>query len=193
MQDAIRYRPYHGERDLPEIMALVQSGLSEPYVIYTYRYFLHQWPHLAFIAHTQDSLAPIGVIVSKQDLHKGRSNRGYIAMLAVAEQYRKRGIASQLVRLSIEAMKADGAAEVVLETEVDNSQALSLYSSLGFIREKRLYRFYMNGKDAFRLVLALPSDEWDRERESMRRVENLMIGELYIPKGPGGGVGEVCV
>ena len=31
-----------------------------------------------------------------------------------------------------------------------------MYESLGFIREKRLYRFYMNGKDAFRLVLAVP-------------------------------------
>lgn len=27
---------------------------------------------------------------------------------------------------------------------------------MGFIREKRLYRFYMNGKDAFRLILAIP-------------------------------------
>ncbi len=39
----IVYRPYVGEADLPNIMALVQSELSEPYVIYTYRYFLHQW------------------------------------------------------------------------------------------------------------------------------------------------------
>jgi peptide alpha-N-acetyltransferase len=44
----------------------------------------------------------------------------------------------------------------VLETEYDNVAALSLYESLGFIREKRLYRFYLNGKDAFRLVLAVP-------------------------------------
>jgi N-alpha-acetyltransferase 30 len=27
---------------------------------------------------------------------------------------------------------------------------------MGFIREKRLYRFYLNGKDAFRLVLVVP-------------------------------------
>lgn len=39
----IVYRPYVGESDLPAIMALVQSELSEPYVIYTYRYFLQQW------------------------------------------------------------------------------------------------------------------------------------------------------
>jgi peptide alpha-N-acetyltransferase len=40
---SIVYRPYRGEADLPHIMALVQSELSEPYVIYTFRYFLHQW------------------------------------------------------------------------------------------------------------------------------------------------------
>lgn len=40
---SILYRQYLGESDLPHIMALVQSELSEPYVIYTFRYFLHQW------------------------------------------------------------------------------------------------------------------------------------------------------
>ncbi|KAJ3541109.1 hypothetical protein NMY22_g4029 [Coprinellus aureogranulatus] len=44
----------------------------------------------------------------------------------------------------------------MLETEYDNYAALSLYESLGFIREKRLYRFYLNGKDAFRLVCVVP-------------------------------------
>jgi len=58
-------------------------------------------------------------------------------------------------------MKADGVDEIVLETEYDNFAALSLYESLGFIREKRLYRFYLNGKDAFRLVLAVPPPDAD--------------------------------
>lgn len=39
----ISCRPYIGEADLPHIMALVQNELSEPYVVYTFRYFLHQW------------------------------------------------------------------------------------------------------------------------------------------------------
>ena len=39
----ILYRKYLGEPDLPSIMDLVQSELSEPYVIYTFRYFLHHW------------------------------------------------------------------------------------------------------------------------------------------------------
>lgn len=45
--------------------------------------------------------------------------------------------------------------EIVLETEADNVSALAFYDKLGFIREKRLHRFYLNGKDAFRLVLPL--------------------------------------
>lgn len=40
---SIIYRQYTGEAQLPHIMELVQHELSEPYVIYTYRYFLHQW------------------------------------------------------------------------------------------------------------------------------------------------------
>jgi len=155
--DEILYRPYTTERDLPEIMALVQSELSEPYVIYTYRYFLNQWPHLSFIAFTSKSPKPVGVIVSKQDIHKGSVSRGYIAMLSVAREFRKRGIGSHLVRLSVEAMQRGAAHEVTLETEHDNRAALSLYASLGFMRDKRLYRFYMSGKDAFRLVLPLIS------------------------------------
>ncbi|KAJ3568330.1 hypothetical protein NP233_g5785 [Leucocoprinus birnbaumii] len=190
----IMYRQYTGESDLPHIMALVQNELSEPYVIYTFRYFLHQCyssplslrsrPHLSFLVrfcpilppsrhHAQPQAYPsdpatsdpIGVIVCKQSIHRNKSNRGYIAMLSVDKNWRKRGIASALVRNSIDAMKEDGVEEIVLETEYDNHPALSLYESLGFIREKRLYRFYLNGKDAFRLVLSLPplgdSDDTD--------------------------------
>jgi len=159
----IIYRQYLGESDLPRVMELVQNELSEPYVIYTFRYFLHQWPHLSFLAYPSDpdDSQPIGVIVCKQSMHKDLANRGYIAMLSVNKNWRKRGIASALVRNSIDAMKEDGVDEIVLETEYDNYAALSLYESLGFIREKRLHRFYLNGKDAFRLVLGVPQSYSD--------------------------------
>ncbi|KAK0236787.1 acyl-CoA N-acyltransferase [Armillaria nabsnona] len=161
MASEIMYRQYIGESDLPHVMALVQNELSEPYIIYTFRYFLHQWPHLSFLAYPSDpsNSDPIGVIVCKQSMHRDTYNRGYIAMLSVSKSWRKRGIASALVRNSIDAMKEDGVEEIVLETEYDNHAALSLYESLGFIREKRLYRFYLNGKDAFRLILNVPPSD----------------------------------
>jgi len=61
MSGDITYRSYIGESDLPHIMALVQSELSEPYVIYTYRYFLQQWPHLSFLVSTARLLRPATV------------------------------------------------------------------------------------------------------------------------------------
>lgn len=50
-------------------------------------------------------------------------------------------------------MRASEADEVVLETEVTNTAALRLYESFGFIRDKRLSSYYLNGNDAFKLKL----------------------------------------
>ncbi|PRD28819.1 UNVERIFIED_CONTAM: N-alpha-acetyltransferase 30 [Trichonephila clavipes] len=45
--------------------------------------------------------------------------------------------------------------QVVLETEITNKPALKLYENLGFVRDKRLFRYYLNGVDALRLKLWL--------------------------------------
>ena len=43
----------------------------------------------------------------------------------------------------------------MLETEDDNFSALGFYEKMGFVREKGLYKFYLNGKGAGRLRLDL--------------------------------------
>lgn len=60
-----------------------------------------------------------------------------------------------MVTLAIKAMIEYNADEVVLETEITNRSALNLYENLGFVRDKRLYRYYLNGVEAFRLKLWL--------------------------------------
>ena len=52
-------------------------------------------------------------------------------------------------------MKEDGADEVILEAEITNTNALRLYESFGFIRDKRLLSYYLNGNDAYKLKLLL--------------------------------------
>lgn len=76
-------------------------------------------------------------------------------MLVVKKEYRKLKIGSKLVIMAINAMKDSRADEIVLETEVINKPALKLYENLGFIRDKRLFRYYLNGLDALRLKLWL--------------------------------------
>ena len=97
----------------------------------------------------------IGVIVCKLEPHRGGPMRGYIAMLATRQQYRGQGIASKLVRLAVEKMVEEDADEIALETEVDNEPSLRIYAQLGFLRTKRLHRYYLNGNTAFRLILYL--------------------------------------
>lgn len=81
------------------------------------------------------------------------SYKGYIAMLVVKKEYRKLKIGSKLVVMAVNAMKEAKADEIVLETEVVNKPALKLYENLGFLRDKRLFRYYLNGLDALRLKL----------------------------------------
>ncbi|KAL7751021.1 N-alpha-acetyltransferase 30 [Sorochytrium milnesiophthora] len=145
---------YPGESSLPSLTSLIENDLSEPYSIYTYRYFLHSWPELTFFATDQGTGANIGVIVCKLDRHR-EVMRGYIAMLAVRKEHRKRGVGSLLVQTALRQMRERRADEVVLEAEVTNIGALNLYENLGFIRDKRLSRYYLNGADAFRLKMWL--------------------------------------
>jgi len=76
-------------------------------------------------------------------------------MLATKHTYRGKGIATTLVRMALDAMIARDAEEVALETEVTNSAAMKLYERLGFLRSKKLHRYYLNGNSAYRLVLYL--------------------------------------
>jgi peptide alpha-N-acetyltransferase len=215
--DALQYVQYHGSKEetyLPAIRQLISKDLSEPYSIYVYRYFLYQWGDLCYMvlfpspsssltssnsmlirmiqAH-DSSQTLIGVVVSKLEPHRSGTFRGYIAMLAVQESHRGQGIATKLVCMAIDAMKARDADEIVLETEVSNTASLKLYERLGFLRSKRLHRYYLNGNTAFRLVLYLKEGTASKradgdgrgyagmENEMMGRREGMMGDERFYP------------
>lgn len=98
--DAIAYVIYQDELQMPDIMRLIQKDLSEPYSIYTYRYFIHNWPKLCYLAMHGDKC--VGAIVCKLDIHRQSIKRGYIAMLAVDRDYRKLKIGTKLVQNAIQ-------------------------------------------------------------------------------------------
>jgi len=183
----IIYEEFKSELQLEAMTKLISKDLSEPYSIYTYRYFLHCWPDLSFLAFDSETKEIIGCVICKIDiintsqyidpseynsiqeqLDSSAVKRGYIGMLAIDDRYRRLGIASKLVELSIDNMKSDKykCSSVMLETEITNRGALNLYDNLGFIRDERLYRYYLNGQDALRLILHLDEDD-DREEKDL--------------------------
>ncbi|KAM1058331.1 hypothetical protein ACFX13_023556 [Malus domestica] len=168
----IEYVSYGGEEHLPLIMGLVDQELSEPYSIFTYRYFVYLWPQLCFMAFHGGRC--VGTVVCKMGEHRN-TYRGYIAMLVVIKPYRGKGIATQLVTRSIQVMKESGCEEVTLEAEVTNKGALALYGRLGFIRAKRLFRYYLNGVDAFRLKLLFPRPLYSLPSQSQANNDNMAM------------------
>ncbi|CAD7922734.1 unnamed protein product [Amoebophrya sp. A25] len=232
---------YRGEDDLRDLIPLIECDLSEPYSIFTYRYFVNQWPELFFVAVTlsdagkkamqrldskekHDASEPVldaatknikeedstdlsgdlaaiekenmnpllsyddkvanilacrshtvvvGGIISKLEAHKSSyfpAMRGYIAMLAVDKEFRRRGLGRRIVQVVLTRMEELGGHECVLETELVNDKARRLYESLGFIKTKRLESYYLNGLDAFRFKYVFPP----RERmEQIKRHERM--------------------
>lgn len=94
-------------------------------------------------------------MVGKAFLHRNKTYRGYLAILAVNDSYRNRRIGTELSLLLLEEMIREGVEEIVLETEDTNLASLGLYEKLGFARDKYLPNYYLNGSNAFRLKLWL--------------------------------------
>ena len=55
--------------------------------------------------------------------------------------------------------------QIALETEVTNTAAMKLYERLGFLRSKRLHRYYLNGNSAFRFMLLIKDNPIAYEHE----------------------------
>jgi peptide alpha-N-acetyltransferase len=120
----IEFQDYMNESQLDHVMKMVTADLSEPYSIFTYRYFLHRFPELCILAVDESDGKPIGCVVGKIDMEEGQAGRGktmttgYIGMLAVQSSYRRKGIGKSLVRKVLERMKSMGCQSVTLETGV---------------------------------------------------------------------------
>ena len=171
----IKFVNYQDEAQLDAVMRLVSSDLSEPYSIFTYRYFLMRFPELCILAVPEEGGEPVGCVVCKIDTSDGDgvtdvpqqlgvgedgtdsqepALSGYMGMLAVETDRRGSGIGTALATLAIRRMRDMGCSSVTLETEVTNDAAIRLYEDrLGFVREELLVRYYLNWGDAYRLRL----------------------------------------
>ncbi len=148
------YRKYPGEQLISEVIELMEKNLSEPYPIYTYRYFLDKWPDLCVMCfdESQEKEIFIGGIVGGVEITSKNKTKGYIAMIAIKDEYRGKKIAQNIVKIFIDKIKTTyNLDEIYLETEVDNFPALKLYESLGFVRVRMNHNYYLNGKSAYRL------------------------------------------
>src|SRR5262249_5259196 len=91
----------------------------------------------------------------------GRRRRALeIHGLAVAADRRRRGVGRALLRAAIHGARAWRCRAVVLQVSTANRAALALYDAEGFVRVRRLHRYYArwrfgDGGDAWAMLLPL--------------------------------------
>ena len=96
--------------------------------------FLMRNPGTCFVARVNGKI--VGVILAGQD---GR--RGYIYHLAVAEEYRGKGIAKELVICAVESLESIGIQKAALVVFANNEGGNCFWEKLGFtVREDLVYR-----------------------------------------------------
>ena len=123
----------------------------------------------------------IACVVSKAETEPTAPNdgeQGYIAMLAVNESHRKKGLGLELVSRSITEMARMGCSAVYLEAEKSNKGALALYEKLGFIREEKFGKYYLNGSDAFRLKLYIEANTPTYVEQTVEEAEEAATPDL---------------
>ena len=75
----------------------------------------------------------IGTAMAGYDGH-----RGWLYKVAVAPEYRRRGIARSLVDHAVRALRAAGCTKVNLQIRPANADVREFYESIGFLSEERL-------------------------------------------------------
>ena len=81
----------------------------------------------------------------------------HVLKIAVEERFRRRGVATELLADSLDALSTRGARVAYLEVRGTNRGALAFYESAGFDQIGRRPRYYADtGEDALVLFRALP-------------------------------------
>lgn len=170
-ENGISYVKFPGEEIIGDIMELMGKNLSEPYPIFTYRYFLQNWPDLCIMAFDKNGVFVGGIIGSVEKTSKNKE-KGYIAMIAIKDEYRGKKIAKRIVDLFINRIATHyKLGEIYLETEIDNVNALSLYESVGFLRVRINSNYYLNAKSAYRLKYWTPLQQEITNENNCQSIE----------------------
>jgi ribosomal-protein-alanine N-acetyltransferase len=128
------------ERDLEAIQEIEDKSFLYPF---SKRQFLNLYINCKktfFVAESDRKL--LGYIVGVRSFRKIT-----IASIAVKKNFRRRGIATELVRHLIKKVR-EKVKRIELQVRVSNEDAIMFYEKIGFLFESILPSYYQNGEDA---------------------------------------------
>jgi len=134
-QDSIHLRRVD-DRDLDLLVQLIAKSFNDPIEAHFDRMKqdIRSPIHRFYVANlAEEPVGCIGVVTPDQ--------RAYVIAFGVLPEYRSRGYGRQMLTHTINGLVAENWKEVLIEVRTDNRNALSLYSSCGFV-ENTSYKYY---------------------------------------------------
>ncbi len=132
-----------------EITRLAYETLPEQYTPSLFIQLYELFPEGFLVAKIGQEI--IGFLISI----KTHSTQARILMLGIRQQYRRKGIASALIRKFLVTASIQNISIIELEVRTTNKDAISFYQKLGFTIKDIIKGFYQDGADAYCMRLWL--------------------------------------
>ncbi|MCX7785426.1 MAG: ribosomal protein S18-alanine N-acetyltransferase [candidate division WOR-3 bacterium] len=127
--------------DLDQVMAIEKSCFVSPWKRSFFEYDICRKEAQCFVAKEKDKV--IGYVDAwfiADEVH--------LANIAVAQEFRRQGIASQLLAKIIEIAQKKNCKKIFLEVRLSNIIAQKFYEKFGFRRIYQRKKYYPDGEDA---------------------------------------------
>ena len=131
--------------DLPQIVAIERVAFVDPWEEGTLQESLAYYPETFFVAKSNGDVA--GFVAGGIE-DTGEEVYGHIMNLAVAPEYRRRGVGHHLIRRLEQEYLVLGASGVQLEVRITNTGAQEFYRRLGYREVFQVAAYYANEEDA---------------------------------------------
>ncbi|MCD6492853.1 MAG: GNAT family N-acetyltransferase [Archaeoglobaceae archaeon] len=113
------------KEDLDEIVEIEKLSFPNPW---NYNYFNAALNDLLIVYEDDSSRRVLGYLVAVCC----KENRALIMKLAIHPRYRSKGIATKLLKTTLEMLKNMNVKEVEIDVDMMNKNAIKLYEKLGF-------------------------------------------------------------
>ncbi|WP_254591222.1 GNAT family N-acetyltransferase [Methanocella conradii] len=141
------------EGDVESMYALEQMCFDvEAFSAHQLQYLINAKTAYSFVAEYDDAFA--GFIIGLTNRNRfGKYGRIYT--LDVDYRFRRRGIATILLKTLMERLRQAGCTNCFLEVKVDNDKAITLYEKMGFERSRIVPNYYSDGVHALKMKKTL--------------------------------------
>ncbi len=155
-------------KDLESVTEINRTCLPENYASFFFLDTYQNCPNAFRVAEVGGRI--VGYIMCRiehgfSDIKRLKFTRkGHIISVAVLPEFRRDGIASELVKRALDALREMKADECYLEVRATNDTAIKLYEKLGFSLTRKVPHYYADGAEA--LVMVIPLEGSDTPSQS---------------------------